>query len=181
MRPHLKNHGLGYMQYMAFRDGFQFMITRFVHTSGQWIEDDGYLLNPTKNDPQGMGSAVTYGRRYTISAFSGLISEDDDDGNAASAPRPQPAKQPATDLPPLNATNADGTLNSKGLESASFIAGGGTFEQIERKYKVSKADRMAVDNEAIRMRMDATDKTKQGNASQLIAQANEIGDGLPWD
>jgi hypothetical protein len=30
------------------------------------------------------------------------------------------------------------------------------------------------------MRMDATDKTKQGNASQLIAQADEIGDGLPW-
>ena len=87
---------------------------------------------------------------------------------------------PRTDLPLLNATNADGTLTSKGLESASFIAGGGTFEQIERKYKVTKADRMAVDNEAIRMRMDATDKTKQGNASQLIAQANEIGDGLPW-
>jgi hypothetical protein len=87
---------------------------------------------------------------------------------------------PRTKLPLLNATNAAGTLTSKGLESASFIAGGGTFEQIERKYKVTKADRMAVDNEAIRMRMDATDKTKQGNASQLIAQANEIGDGLPW-
>jgi hypothetical protein len=66
------------------------------------------------------------------------------------------------------------------LKSAEFIAGGGTFEQIERKYKVTKADRMAVDNEAIRMRMAVTDKTKQGNASQLIAQANEIGDGLPW-
>jgi hypothetical protein len=142
--------------------------------------DGGYALNPTKNDPQGMGSAVTYARRYTLGATLGIVTEDDDDGNAASAPRPQPAKQPATDLPPLNATNADGTLNSKGLESASFIAGGGTFEQIERKYKVSKADRMAVDNEAIRMRMDATDKTKQGNASQLIAHSDEFRDGLPW-
>jgi len=180
MRPHLKNHGLGYMQYMAFRDGFQFMITRFVHTSGQWIEDDGYLLNPTKNDPQGMGSAVTYGRRYTISAFSGLISEDDDDGNAASAPRPQPAKQPATDLPPLNATKWDGSLTDKGIEVAHYIAKDGKWEAIERKYKVSITDRKAVNDEAIRMRMDATDNTKQGNASQLIAQANEIGDGLPW-
>jgi hypothetical protein len=88
---------------------------------------------------------------------------------------------PRTKLPPLNATKwPDDTLTSNGLKSAEFIAGGGTFEQIERKYKVTKADRMAVDNEAIRMRMDATDKTKQGNASQLIAQANEIGDGLPW-
>jgi len=45
---------------------------------------------------------------------------------------------------------------------------------------VSITDRKAVNDEAIRMRMDATDNTKQGNASQLIAQANEIGDGLPW-
>jgi hypothetical protein len=181
VRPYLAKHGLGFTQSLAYRDGVQLIFTRVMHTSGQWMEDEGYVLNPTKNDPQGMASAVTYARRNTLGATCGIVTEDDDDGNAASAPRPQPAKQPATDLPPLNATNADGTLNSKGLESASFIAGGGTFEQIERKYKFSKAERMAVDNEAVRMRMDATDKTKQGNASQLIAQADEIGDGLPWD
>jgi hypothetical protein len=180
VRPYLAKHGLGFTQSLAYRDGVQLIFTRVMHTSGQWMEDEGYILNPTKNDPQGMASAVTYARRNTLGATCGIVTEDDDDGNAASAPRPQPAKQPATNLPPLNATNADGTLNSKGLESASFIAGGGTFEQIERKYKFSKAERMAVDNEAIRMRMDATDKTKQGNASQLIAQANEIGDELPW-
>ena len=179
-RPHLAKHGLAVTQSLVWRDGVQLLVTRVIHVSGQWMQDGGYALNPTKNDPQGMGSAVTYARRYTLGATLGIVTEDDDDGNAASAPRPQPAKQPATNLPPLNAINADGTLTSKGLESASFIAGGGTFEQIERKYKVTKADRMAVDNEAIRMRMDATDKTKQGNASQLIAQANEIGDGLPW-
>ena len=179
-RPHLAKQGLAVTQSLVWQDGVQLLVTRVIHVSGQWMQDGGYALNPTKNDPQGMGSAVTYARRYTLGATLGIVTEDDDDGNAASAPRPQPAKQPATDLPPLNATNADGTLTSKGLESASFIAGGGTFEQIERKYKVTKADRMAVDNEAIRMRMDATDKTKQGNASQLIAQANEIGDGLPW-
>lgn len=179
-RPHLAKHGLAVTQSLVWRDGVQLLVTRVIHASGQWMQDGGYALNPTKNDPQGMGSAVTYARRYTLGATLGIVTEDDDDGNAASAPRSQPIKQTATDLPPLNATNADGTLNSKGLESASFIAGGGTFEQIERKYKVSKADRMAVDNEAIRMRMDATDKNKQGNASQLIAQADEIGDGLPW-
>jgi hypothetical protein len=180
VRPYLAKHGLGFTQSLAYRDGVQLIFTRVMHTSGQWMEDEGYVLNPTKNDPQGMASAVTYARRNTLGATCGIVTEDDDDGNAASAPRPQPAKQPATDLPPLNATNADGTLNSKGLESASFIAGGGTFEQIERKYRVSITDRKAVNDEAIRMRMDATDKTKQGNASQLIAQANEIGDGLPW-
>jgi len=184
-RPHLAKQGLAVTQSLMWHDGVQLLVTRIIHTSGQWMQDGGYALNPTKNDPQGMGSAVTYARRYTLGATLGIVTEDDDDGNAASAPRPQPekqpAKQPATDLPELKATNADFSLNSKGLEVASFIAGGGKWDAIERKYKVNKTVRMAVDNEAIRMRMDATDKTKQGNASQLIQQADEIGDGLPFN
>jgi len=59
-RPHLAKHGLGYTQFMSNKDGYQLIVTRIMHTSGQWMEDDGYILNPTKNDPQGMGSAVTY-------------------------------------------------------------------------------------------------------------------------
>ena len=177
-RPHLAKHGLAVTQSLVWQDGAQLLVTRIMHTSGQWMQDGGYALNPTKNDPQGMGSAVTYARRYTLGATLGIVTEDDDDGNAASAPKP--ASEPATELPWLNAADKDGRLNSKGLEVASFIANGGKWEAIERKYKVNKTTRMAVDNEAIRMKMDATDKTKQGNASQLIQQADEIGDGLPW-
>ena len=180
-RPILARYGLAVTQSLMWQDGVQLLVTRIMHTSGQWMQDGGYALNPTKNDPQGMGSAVTYARRYTLGATLGIVTEDDDDGNAASAPRPQPASEPIAEKEWLNATNKDGTLNSKGLEVASFIAEGKTWEAIERKYKVSKTTRMAVDNEAIRMRMDATDKTKQGNASQLIRQADEIGDGLPFN
>jgi len=173
-RPHLAKHGLAVTQSLAWVDGTQLLITRIVHTSGQWMEDGGYALNPTKNDPQGMGSAVTYARRYTLGATLGIITEDDDDGNKASEPKQ------ATELPWLNATDKAGNLTSKGLESASYIAQGGKWETIERKYRVSAKDRTAVDNEAIRMRMDASDSAKQGNASQIIQQADAIGDGLPW-
>jgi hypothetical protein len=43
------------------------------------------VLKPTKADPQGMGSAVTYARRYAYMAIIGMAAEDDD-GNAASQP-----------------------------------------------------------------------------------------------
>jgi excinuclease UvrABC ATPase subunit len=41
-------------------------------------------LTPAKNDPQGQGSAITYMRRYALSAILGIATEEDDDGNAAS-------------------------------------------------------------------------------------------------
>jgi hypothetical protein len=147
MRPHLKNHGLGYMQYMAHRDGFQFMITRFAHTSGQWIEDDGYLLNPTKNDPQGMGSAVTYGRRYTISAFAGIISEDDDDGNRASEPAPVKKLPPVPKVEQLQEPdwfNDLGELNDKGKLAAKSIHEGFAWAKIEKHYLIDKHTRKLV-------------------------------------
>jgi len=37
----------------------------------------------SKHDPQAMGSAITYGRRYSLSAMLGIVTEEDDDGNMA--------------------------------------------------------------------------------------------------
>lgn len=56
--------------------------TRLLHKSGQWVSDT--LTVPVgKADAQGVGSAVTYARRYALAAFVGVAPEDDD-GNAAS-------------------------------------------------------------------------------------------------
>lgn len=57
--------------------------TRLLHTSGQWI-GGSLTMRPTKSDPQGIGSAITYARRYALAALVGVCPEDDD-GNAASA------------------------------------------------------------------------------------------------
>ena len=43
-------------------------------------------MRPTKNDPQGLGSVITYQRRYALGAILGLNIDDDDDGNRASRP-----------------------------------------------------------------------------------------------
>jgi hypothetical protein len=57
------------------------LTTRLIHESGEWIEDTATIPLP-KNDPQGYGSAMTYGRRYALAAITGLY-QDDDDGNGA--------------------------------------------------------------------------------------------------
>lgn len=64
-----------------------FMLTRLVHGSGQWIEDGGVPLLLSKNDMQGLGSALTYSRRYGLMAMVGIAPEDDD-GNAAVSSKP---------------------------------------------------------------------------------------------
>jgi hypothetical protein len=55
--------------------------TLLLHSSGEWIET---LVSArlTKADAQGLGSALTYLRRYSLSALVG-VAPDDDDGNAA--------------------------------------------------------------------------------------------------
>lgn len=63
------------------------LITRLVHApSGQWVENV-VRVPMDKGTAQGAGSAITYARRYGLQALLGLVADDDDDGNAASAPR----------------------------------------------------------------------------------------------
>ena len=59
-------------------DGTIILVTTLAHSSGQWIR--GFLkIRPIKNDPQGIGSAITYARRYALSAIVGVAPKDEDD------------------------------------------------------------------------------------------------------
>lgn len=73
--------------------------TILIHTSGGFIRSS-IAMKPTKADPQGIGSAVTYARRYALQSICGVAPEDDD-GNAASA---RPAANQST--PPARVTPA---------------------------------------------------------------------------
>jgi hypothetical protein len=67
--------------------------TMLMHTSGEWIKSDGLRLPITKNDPQQMGSAITYGRRYDLTAFLGIYQEDDDaNSHVVDPPKADPLK-----------------------------------------------------------------------------------------
>src|ERR1700733_11589561 len=79
----LSANGLAVMQFPTMDiAGRVVIVTVLGHSSGQWAE--GRLPMPvTKNDAQGVGSAITYGRRYSFGALVSVASEADDDGNAA--------------------------------------------------------------------------------------------------
>lgn len=59
------------------------LTTMILHTSGEFISES-VSTKLSKDDCQGLGSAISYLRRYCLGAFLGLTSSPDDDGNAAS-------------------------------------------------------------------------------------------------
>jgi len=79
-RPILKKHGLAVTQQPIFMDGTAGVETTILHKGG--YSTTSTLLLPLKDQsPQGVGSAITYARRYALAAVLGIASEDDDDGN----------------------------------------------------------------------------------------------------
>jgi hypothetical protein len=79
-RPILKKHKLAIKQDPVFRDGCAGVITSIIHTNG-WVTSSELVLPLKDQTPQGVGSAITYARRYALAAVLGLATEDDDDGN----------------------------------------------------------------------------------------------------
>lgn len=86
--PALNEAGVGVLQFPGYDGELVSLTTTFLHESGSSVSATLHM-RPSKNDPQGVGSAVTYARRYSLLAMSGAAPEDDD-GNAASGPRQQP-------------------------------------------------------------------------------------------
>lgn len=121
-RPVLAKHGLAVVQGASpIVDEHTLALsveTMLVHKSGEWLSNVA-VVPVSKMDAQGAGGALTYGRRYGLSALLSLATDEDDDGNtaakvsgvksadagkphiAASTPeaRQQPAPAPAADLP----------------------------------------------------------------------------------
>lgn len=84
-------NGLSYIQSVEPSDKDEVRVeTTILHSSGEWIGCGVLALPVSKVDAQGYGSALTYARRYSLSAATGVAPEDDD-GNAAVIAKPTPA------------------------------------------------------------------------------------------
>lgn len=95
VRPALAKHGLAIVQGATTPHTDEAGVVRaftvetlLVHESGEWILN-GAILPLAKADPQGAGAALTYGRRYSLSALLSISTDEDDDGNHASVPSTQ--------------------------------------------------------------------------------------------
>ena len=87
IREPLSSANLSVTQTMHFTEGGMLVLrTTLMHSSGQSIFTE-YPLPPTQK-PHEMGSALTYARRYSLSALICNSSDEDDDGNSAMAAKP---------------------------------------------------------------------------------------------
>ena len=75
--PPLNKHGLSVTQLPGSLDGFVFVETILMHSSGQWIKSR-LSVKPQKTDPQALGICISYLRRYSYSAIIGQSAADDD-------------------------------------------------------------------------------------------------------
>lgn len=76
----LSECGLSFAQFPSGENG---LTTILMHESGEYLQAE-YTMRPSKDDPQGRGSAITYQRRYALGAILGLNIDEDDDANEAS-------------------------------------------------------------------------------------------------
>jgi hypothetical protein len=104
IRPVLSQNGLSFLQFPGGDGQLITITTVLLHSSGEWIESEPFTLKSQKVDPQGAGSAVTYGRRYSLSAILGVAWDTDDDGQASSHAIVSTTERKAEPPTPINQT-----------------------------------------------------------------------------
>ena len=103
VRPILGKYGFGVIQAPSFNGTDCSVNTVLTHSSGGFMSFPALTNKPTKQDVQGMGSTLTYLRRFALNSIAGVMGEVDDDGNAAtgsggkeSSAKQDNAKKPET-------------------------------------------------------------------------------------
>ena len=93
----LAKHGLSFVQVSHNQENSATIETIIMHSSGEWLSAGLVAVPVTKADAQGFGSAMTYARRYSLSAAFGIAPEDDD-GNAAAKAKPDSTTKATVDV-----------------------------------------------------------------------------------
>lgn len=71
------NHGLGYVQFPISDAHSVGVVTRLIHESGEWLEQE-FTTPLQKVDPQSVGALISYYRRFGLQCMAGIPSVDDD-------------------------------------------------------------------------------------------------------
>jgi hypothetical protein len=128
----LSECGLAYSQSPTGVNG---LCTILIHAeSGEYLMDSYTMPVSKPNDPQAVGSAITYAKRYALAGILGLNIDDDDDGNKAA--NTQPDKQwlnPGTD---------------KWNLAIQALVDGFNLDVIKKKYQLSKENELKLQEEA---------------------------------
>ena len=105
-------HGLSYVQLPIRSENGVGVVTRLLHESGEWLEGE-FTLPMVKNDPQAAGSAITYARRYALSALFSIpqVDSDAEDAMFRGALPEKPLEQWCDDLADSIAAIKEGIEN----------------------------------------------------------------------
>lgn len=156
-------NGLSFIQTIEPSDKDEVRVqTVILHSSGEWFSCGILALPVSKHDAQGFGSALTYARRYSLSAAVGVAPEDDDgNGAAKAAPKKELRAVPKDELPPriphmaefaiadhLANIQAASDMESlqKAHESAKKAAEGAGDVEAFKRFKAATASRKAILN-----------------------------------
>ncbi|MDO8669953.1 MAG: ERF family protein [Dehalococcoidia bacterium] len=160
IRKPLSENGLSVVQTTFEREDRLFLKTTLFHSSGQWLETD-YPISVAKSDPQSIGSALSYSRRYSLCGLLGVSSEEDDDGNAASGNTAKaPASKPTAKTGPMQVVPSTSVLQPNPSEKDETIE-----EQSKRQALVAQitADMADVMVSAAQLHKDAEKKDGVSN------------------
>lgn len=169
-RPILSKYGLSVLQSPS-GDGQNVTVTTLItHESGEWIESEPLTLKADKATAQGAGSAITYARRYALSAMLGISSEDDDDGNLASGKKD-------------NVITLPGIKNKKEWPHESSSEKKATSAQLKKIYATTNELKVSSDEmkNMIKTHYDKDSSTEltKSEASDLIKKLEELRKFVP--
>lgn len=136
LQPLLASCDLALITMPVIIDGQNGLHFFLIHSSGQYL-DGQWLLTPAQKTPQGEGADVTYKRRFGEMAITGLVADDDDDGNTASKSSIESKPNPKKQISRLDAAKSQlrDAIKSSGANGADYAwvanATDGDSERIE--------------------------------------------------
>lgn len=142
VRPVFAAHGLCILQSTGFDGSTVSVTTAIAHKSGGVVTSTASCV-PAKTDAQGIGSATTYLRRYSLAAMTGVAQEDDDGNAAAHSGKPTKIKPVAArpGTPNDGAWDGINATERQAIEACATVVGeymesgdvAGALEHIERQ------------------------------------------------
>lgn len=127
LRSVLPAHGLWFMQMPTRHEGQSCLLTRIIHSSGEWMEDSIEMtdteLQGKANDTQKVGASITYYRRYALSSIFGVAADEDVDGNLNNIKQTQqqPDKKKSSKIDPADYIVSDARSRKAKGESQAQI------------------------------------------------------------
>lgn len=187
VKPALTKNGLSIVQMPGSDERGYFVQTQLLHSSGQWIRSTTYM-KPAKEDPQGIGSLISYARRYALQAMV-MACPDDDDGEAAmgrtATQKPAEASKPVAKVETPKAKAVKVTESAKETEEKSKFNGEGHQQLFQKLMEagVTQGDFMAALRHAGTIPAQATDffLMKEATAQKFLGElTTTIGVVREW-